>query len=407
MKNFISAGLVLAFAVCSAGAMELNGAKIKVTAGEHSSKYVPVSVPFEGDAPEGNITLSDEAGRTYPGTVRNGELVFVLDKLRPKMESTLTVQVGEATKAPQVQVEKNGDLDEVGVSVGGEKFTAYHYSNDNKKPFMWPVLSEGGVPVTRSFPMEVGDTPKAMQDHPHHRSLWTSYGDVNGADCWMEEATAGFQHSGEVTWGSGNAYGWIRAKNVWQNNAQEDVVNEEREYRIYATPAKARLMDVRVTFTADKGDVIFGDTKEGGLVSVRMRPELSGRNAVITNAEGDKGEPKCWGKPSPWCDFTGELPDAGFRGITIMDNPGNMRYPTSWHVRAYGLMGANCFGYSYFNEKDYNKGLMPENGDFILKQGESATFNYRVYIHSEDVDTANVAERFSDYATPPQAEWVQ
>jgi len=69
-------------------------------------------------------------------------------------------------------------------------------------------------------------------------------------------------------------------------------------------------------------------------------------------------------------------------------------------------MGANCFGYSYFNEKDYNKGLIPENGDFVLNQGESVTFHYRVYVHNGDVKRARVADRYADYATPPQVRWL-
>ena len=87
---------------------------------------------------------------------------------------------------------------------------------------------------------------------------------------------------------------------------------------------------------------------------------------MITNALGDKGEKTLWGKPSPWCDFTGDVPKAGLRGIAIFDNPANLRYPTSWHVRDYGLMGANCFGYSHFSKEAYNKGLIPENGDYLL-----------------------------------------
>ena len=70
-------------------------------------------------------------------------------------------------------------------------------------------------------------------------------------------------------------------------------------------------------------------------------------------------------------------------------------------------MGANCFGYSYFNEKEYNKGLMPENGDYTIAANDTLTFNYRMYVHTGTVENAAVAARFADYATPPEASIVK
>jgi hypothetical protein len=275
------------------------------------------------------------------------------------------------------------------------------------KPFLWPVNSAGGIGVTRDFPMEVGDTPRFARDHPHHKSFWSAYGEVNGVDLWAEGTNAGTQAADEVTFGSGDAYGWIRSKNTWRDKEGNLLVTETREYRFYATPEKGRLFDAQVTLSADHGEVRLTDTKEGGMVSARMRPELSYAKATITNAHGDTGEANTWGKPSPWCDFSGELEQGGWRGLAIFDHPTNFRHPSSWHVRNYGLMGANAFGYSYFNEKDYNKGLIPENGDHTLAPGESLSFQYRIFVHSGDVAAAKVADRYSDYASPPQASWAE
>jgi hypothetical protein len=98
----------------------------------------------------------------------------------------------------------------------------------------------------------------------------------------------------------------------------------------------------------------------------------------------------------------------GWRGLAVFDHPTNLRYPTSWHVRSYGLMGANPFGYSYFKEKEYNKGLLPtENGDTIIKNKEKLSFKHRVYVHSGDVKKAEVAERFANFATPPEVKWAK
>jgi hypothetical protein len=218
---------------------------------------------------------------------------------------------------------------------------------------------------------------------------------VNGADCWGEGGKSGYQYSGDVKFESGDDYGWITAKNTWLANDREPVLIEEREYRFYPSPASGRIFDVKVTFKADYGDVKFGDTKEGGIVALRIRDCMNERGGgTITLANGDTTEGKCWGKPSPWCDYSGTIEGVGVRGITVFDHPGNLRHPSRWHVRSYGLMGANCFGLSYFTEKEEKK----LNGDYLLKDGEELVFNYRVYVHSGDAKEARVAEQYDAYA---------
>jgi hypothetical protein len=228
-------------------------------------------------------------------------------------------------------------------------------------------------------------------DHVHQKSMWSAYGNVNGTDWWGEGSNSGFQRTSDVTWESGDESGCIRAKNVWEDKDHKPVLNEEREYRFFRTPAEARLFDYTITVTPAQGDAVFGDTKEGGMLALRIRDLIrEQRGGTITNAEGLTTEDQCWGKPSPWCDYSGELAGVGVRGVTIMGHPSNLRHPTRWHVRGYGLMAANCFGLSHF----VGEGA---NGDYTLKQGETLTFRYRVYVHSGTAQEARVAERYAEY----------
>ena len=413
-------GLVLTL---PASAESLDGREIAMKAGAVQSRHVPLTLPCDAEADDSIISVREpKTGQSFPATLRNGELVFVSEGANPGTEHTYVVDVDakSAAYAPKVRIEKRDGEEALDVFIEDVLFTAYHYSNDAKKPYLWPVMSEGQLTVTRDWPMKdevevVGRSKEKdiefckekAKDHPHHKSLWVAYGELNDVDCWAEGDNSGFQHSGEVTWGSGDAYGWIRAANVWRDKDHQPVINETREYRFFATPEKARLLDTFVTLSADYGDVHFGDTKEGGIVAVRMRPELSNKWAKITNALGDEGEFKAWGKPSPWCDYSGDLEGYGYRGLAVFDHPTNFRYPTCWHVRNYGLMGANCFGYSYFSEKDYNKGLIPENGEYDLAKGEKLEWHHRVYVHSGDAEKAAVADRFADFATPPEVSWAK
>ncbi len=414
--------VVVMFIASVAGADGLADAKIMLNAGDYKLLNPPIILPYGGPEPDGRIQVEEEkTGKRFPVTIRDGEFVFIPEGAMPGTSHRYAVKLEEkdSTIEPRVQLKKQKDKDVIDVFIDDVHFTSYNYSNDNKKPFLWPVNSEGQVGVTRDYPMAEIAGEKG-RDHPHHKSFYAAYGEVSlinqadpadntpsPADCWAEGENSGFQHSGEVTYGSGDAYGWVKATNTWQDKDHKPLLTEEREYRFYATPEKGRLVDAHLTFRADYGDVLFTDTKEGGMVAVRMRPELSYDNAVITNAQGDVGESTTWGKPSPWCDYSGKMEGVGWRGLTVFDHPTNLRYPSSWHVRGYGLMGANPFGYSYFGEKEYNKGLLPvENGNYTIKNKETLSFQHRVYVHSGDVESAAVADRFADFATPPDADWV-
>jgi len=420
MRKIVAGTLALLALASQSMADGIVDAQIKLKSGDTKVLHAPVYLPYGGPELEGHLFVTEEkTGKTFPATIRDGEFVFIPEGAMPNTEHIYTVKLEEKdpSSLPKVRVKQQGDKPILDVFIDDVHFTSYHYSNEYKKPFLWPVNSDGQVGVTRDWPMGEQESDKG-KDHPHHKSFWAAYGEISLVnqdggegtgvwDCWAEGENSGFQHSGEVTYGSGDAYGWVRAKNIWQDKDHKPLLTEEREYRFYATPERGRLVDTFLTFTASEGPVMFNDTKEGGMVAIRMRPELSYDNGVITNALGDVGEENCWGKPAAWCDYSGELPGVGWRGLTVFDHPTNLRFPTSWHVRGYGLMGANPFGYSYFKDKEYNQGLLPaENGDYLIKGKETLSFKHRVYIHRGNVEEAAVADRFADFATPPEAEWV-
>jgi hypothetical protein len=359
----------------------------------------PISVPYSGAAPtERYRAVGETGGGRFAITIREGEMVLVQAKAKMNLRR-VTFEPVEGNPPQPVRLEKRDGEDVIDVSINNNPFTAYHYSKENKKPFLWPVLSEGGQAVTRDYPMG----PKVKtDDHIHHVSLFTAHGDLNGVDCWSEGEDSGFQHTNNVTFDSGDAYGWIAADIVWQDKNHNPVIEEDREYRFYYGPSYARLIDIEITFTAAYGDVVFGDTKEGGLVSVRMADGLreKGGKGVVTTATGTVGARRAWGKPAAWCDYSGKIRGLGVRGLAVFDHPANLRHPTNWHVRNYGLMSANCFGYSAFTDGK-------DTGDFTLESGESITFKYRVYVHSGDVEESDVAGHYGDFANPPRARWEE
>src|SRR3989304_4465546 len=43
-------------------------------------------------------------------------------------------------------------------------------------PIGWPIIGPTGKEMTRRYPM--AEAPDERKDHPHHRSLWFTHGDV-------------------------------------------------------------------------------------------------------------------------------------------------------------------------------------------------------------------------------------
>lgn len=373
--------------------------RIAVHAGTHDRHNCPVyaKIPIVSS---GGLALREEGtGQIVPVQWREAkagsEVVWLLDVL-----PSGSVRTYEVLKMSDLSDRENVRLvdaaGQVEVTVGGELFTRYHYGIVSARPFLYPVIGPYGHGITRSYPM-ADDVPGEKHDHPHHRSLYTAFGDVNGVDDWSEgEGHGCIVHQGFRALECGPVYGRIEADNAWVSSQGELVVAETREMVFYATPPHARLIDYAVTFRAGDEPVTFGDTKEGGILSVRVATSMdvaSGMGGRITNAYGGVDEEETWGQRSPWCDYSG--PVAGRTvGIAVLDHPDNLRYPTQWHVRDYGLMTANCFGWSYY------KGDPALDGSHTIPPQTDLAFRYRIYVHTGCAE--RVPAQFTNWTFPPK-----
>ena len=157
-----------------------------------------------------------------------------------------------------------------------------------------------------------------------------------------------------------------------------------------------RVFDVDLMLRAVNGAVHFGDTKEGGFLSVRVATTMDATgDGRIENSFGGVSEAECWGKRANWCDYSGPV-DGHWSGIAVMEHPDTFRSPTYWHVRNYGLMSTNPFGVGAFHS---NPNL---SGAYTLPDGEDLSFSYRVVIHSGTAQKACIADHYMQYINPPQ-----
>lgn len=309
---------------------------------------------------------------------------------------TLALSALRASHAADAAGVKITDLGgKMRIEVGGSLFAEYHYLGGSR-PYLYPILLPGNVAMSRNWPMK--ETPGEDRDHPHHRSLWWSHGDVNGVDFWSESDKAGRTvHDQTVEVKSGPDAGVIRTTNKLLAKDGKLIATDERTIRVL-NRQQDRVLDFEVTIHASAGPVEFGDTKEGTMAirlaeTMRLKPnkENAGKpTGHIVNSEGVR-DGATWGKRAKWVDYHGPV-DGQIVGVAIFDHPGNPRFPTWWHVRDYGLFAANPFGIHDFERQPAG------TGNLKLAGGEKVTFRYRFVFHRGTEQAAGIARLFEEYA---------
>lgn len=374
---------------------------ITVTAGPHTYTNCPLKAAIGvRDLGYGEASLVDGEGNRIACQVFNDRgvdsIAWIEAELKPDTCKSYRFETVPAGGKPGVEIEDIGD-GKLEVRIGGKLFTRYHYGDQWARPFLYPFMGPQDTPVTRAYPMR-DDVRGEKRDHPHHRSVWVAYGEVNGTDNWSEEPGHAFMRHRkfeEVT--GGPVFGRIRAVNSWVSADGAKQMEDVREFTFFNLESE-RVMDANITFVATEGDVHLTDTKEGGVLSVRVATSMDGdKGGIISNSNGGVREAQTWGKPAAWVDYCGPVARKTM-GITIMDHPSSFRYPTRWHVRDYGLFTANPFALKYYEP---DKGI---NGDHTIKSGEDIRFQYRLYVHEGNTKQANVAERYLNFAAPPKVE---
>ncbi len=296
------------------------------------------------------------------------------------------------------------------VKYDGQPFAEYVITEANK-PYLFPVYGPTGKSMTRAYPMKKVEGEQT--DHYHHRGIVFGHQEINGFDSWMERGSAvgdtpddklnekqkaslakamtklGFiRHLGFKEIKADAKQAVIVTENVYENAKGEKSVTEIRRLT-FRVEGDTRLIDWDQEFIATEGEVKFGDAKDAGL-SIRVPTSMAvdtkqGGHIVTSTGITDKD---AWSKRAPWVDYYGPV-DGETLGVAMLNHPSSFRFPTSWHVRTYGLFTANCFGTLDKNDP---------NGPHTLKKGEKLALRHRFVFHKGDVKAANIAAAFEQYA---------
>ena len=367
-----------------------------VNAGNHLRRFCPVKVKIKGfEGRSGTIRLTDiVTGSSLSGQLESDRqeslLTWIVEKLKQGEERRYELR-GEEEKKPGVELEEvTGER--IDVKIKDCLFTSYWFGKESNRPFLNPLLTSYGTSVLRKCGAE-GET----SDHPWHPGVWTAHGDINGINCWEEKGEYGrMVHQVFEKLISGDAYARIKTMNHWVNYQGKKLLEEEKDIIIYNLPPEERMIDFKITLTASEGKVVFGDTKEGGMLAVRVTTSMiAKKEGKIENSYGAIGEEENWGKRAHWCDYSGPV-KGDWNGISIFDYPDNPGYPTYWHVRDYGLMAANHLGISHFRNDS------SLDGSYSLPAGEKLEYSYRLYLHKGDAQEGKVKDKYHDYVNPPK-----
>ena len=171
--------------------------------------------------------------------------------------------------APADEISLHTSAGGIRVTRDGQPWAEY-LTHSGTKPIVWPIFGPGGQAMTRAFPMDASQ--QVTTDHPHHRSLWFSHGDVNGIDFWTESPGAGKPAPGILGRGTivhrrfatmlSGAEAVLVSENDWLGPDGKKVCADRRRVT-FAADGDSRRIDFTITLLADSGPVTFGDTKEG------------------------------------------------------------------------------------------------------------------------------------------------
>ena len=309
-------------------------------------------------------------------------LVFIFVMLFPP---------NRATSQSTITIAQNSDRS-ITVKVDNELFTRYDFKS-YAKPIFYPVLGPQQQPMTRGYPMK--KQSGEADDHPHHKSMWLGH-EINGIDFWTEKGGKVQLQSIKID----EAKHSFVAKHQWVITNSNKVIANDKVTATFGSKDNVRWIDYQIEFWPTDEPLVFNDTKEG-FFAIRVHPNLrttadpkrgvERATGQMENSEGQQGK-KIWGKKARWVHYFGKTDERRTFGIVMMDHPSNLRHPTTWHARDYGLLAANPFGLHHFQKAD--KGA----GEYSVPVEKSVNFHYRTLFHVGVLSPDQIEKQFQSFA---------
>ncbi len=235
--------------------------------------------------------------------------------------------------------------------VDGVERTRWYFGDTYPRPFLFPVLGPSGSSLTRM------GHPGAP-NHDHHRSVWLAHHDVGGVDFWSDLTQSQIRQKSWRVYRDGDNEAIMASVCGWFDSQQHELLEQDVVVAIVPLPEGELAIEFCLTMRpgGDRKSTMLGRTNFGFL-AVRVAKTLSIHfgGGKLTGSGNQNGEGEIFGKRLHWVDYSGPVacgrgPDRKtvIEGITFFDHPDNPRFPTHWHVREDGWMGASfCMQQEY------------------------------------------------------------
>lgn len=268
--------------------------------------------------------------------------------------------------------------DEISFQRDGVEITRLHFSQDQNRPFLFPVIGPSGRSLTRM------GHPHDPETHSHHNSIWISHQNVDGTNFWEDRPGPKIAHQRVLRLEDSDAEAFVETENAWLGKDGSVLLKESR--RTVVQPLEGGewllLLDIQLAAPGSK-EVTLGQTAFG-LLGVRMAKTIGVNDGggTIRNSEGGVDEAGCFRKPARWCDYSGPITATASEGLTLMDHPMNPNHPVPYHVRNDGWMGA----------------AVTFPGSIVIKPGEPLRLRYGIYVHTGIPEPAALQQRWAEFA---------
>lgn len=245
----------------------------------------------------------------------------------------------------------------------GEELARYHFSPEQRRPFLHPIIGPSGRSLTRM------GHPHATVSHSHHNSVWVSHNDVNGDVFWADNGPGRIVPQYIVEYRDGAEAATIVAVNHWIGKGDRVHMIERRGMTAVDLGNREWLLLFDLQLEANKSPVTLGKTPFG-MFAVRMAKTLGVNDGggLIRNSEGNRNEQGPNGvfwKRARWVDYSGPILPGVNEGITLFDHPSNPNHPSHFHVRQDGWMGAS----------------LTFDGPLVIQPGPLLRLRYGLFVH--------------------------
>jgi hypothetical protein len=306
-------------------------------------------------------------------------LLFLCVLLLSASPAAAQVALPNARPIPRFQVLPH-DEDQTAMERDEHELTRYHFGEDLRRPFLYPLNGPSGRSLTRM------GHPHDPHTHSHHNSVWVAHFDVNGVDFWGDHGKG----KGTITTQRPKRYddsdneALLEFEHAWKNAQGDTVLEELRTIRVLPGSEKDYLVVIDLKLSAPQAKpATFGKTPFG-LVGVRMAKTIGVHDGggTIRNSDGGRDEVEVLWKRAKWVDYSGPIRQNVSEGVTLMDHPQNPNHPTFFHVRNDGWMGTSL---TY----DAPRTIEPE---------QPLLLRYGLWVHAGVPKAKTIDEQFTAFA---------